>query len=767
MRGRDAVGCRVLEARKPSSPEVGDEPLDGTKSGLWLARVERAEGGVEDRHDPARIAPQAATRLAKWRRAEQIAGAPREHAPDAIARHVGNQHDDRATGGESLLGRALRVGEHVAQGAQGVQLLRGVAKDGEAGHLREHRRGHLEHVDDEFRVQPVAMEQHRPEEVERPLHGIEDRGARTLADVDEAEAFERLERLADGRAVDAELGGEFAFGRELLPWREATVEDGVAQEGGDLVVDAVALDTPERLPCHWLTCLAGGPSNCQLPSRRPRLCANGPPAGRLLRMSRSDRFRPMSTVRTRFAPSPSGYLHIGGARTALFNYLFARHHGGRFVLRVEDTDRERSTQQSIDAIVDALRWLELEWDEGPYFQSARLALHREQVEGMLQRDAAYRCYCPAEQLDAKRQAARADGRTPVYDRTCRTLRSAPGDRPFTVRFKAPVDGTTVVPDLIKGHVRFQNDALDDIILLRSDGTPTYNLSAVVDDALMAITHIIRGEDHLSNTPKQIQLYQALNFPLPRFAHVPLILGPDRARLSKRHGATSVTAYRDMGYLPAGVVNYLARLGWSYGDQEVFTRAELIEKFTLGNVGTAAGVYNPEKAEWCNAAHLRALPPAELARVTRPYIEAAGFAVPPDDALETLVTLLRERASTLVELVESGRFFLAPDLAIDEAAVAKHLQPGIYEPLRELAERLTTLEEWTEEALHIIFRDVTEKFAIKLGKLAQPVRVAVTGTDKSPGIFEVLALLGRERSTARLEAALERLRAGVTSGGANF
>lgn len=462
----------------------------------------------------------------------------------------------------------------------------------------------------------------------------------------------------------------------------------------------------------------------------------------------------MSTVRTRFAPSPTGYLHIGGARTALFNYLYARHHGGTFVLRIEDTDRERSTQPSIDAILDAMTWLGLEWDEGPFYQTELVAVHREHVDRMLSAGNAYRCTCTAEELEAKRETARAAGRNPVYDRTCRDRKDVPAGIPFTVRLRAPIDGTTVVPDLIRGNVEFRNTELDDIILLRSDGTPTYNLGVVVDDALMRITHIIRGEDHLSNTPKQIQIYRALGFNEPKFAHIPLILGTDRARLSKRHGATSVMAYRDMGYLPDGLVNYLARLGWSHGDQEIFTRAELVEKFSLDSVGAAAGVYNPEKAEWVNGCHLKLMSPAALAEAIVPYITAAGLPLPerqPD--LEMLVGLLRERANTFVEMVEAGRFFLGDGITLDPDAAGKHLLPAIHPPLQSLRDRLAALPEWSESTVQQAFIAVTEEFALKLGKVAQPVRVAMTGGTASPGIFEVLVLLGRERSLARLDHAL--------------
>src|SRR5713226_507273 len=306
----------------------------------------------------------------------------------------------------------------------------------------------------------------------------------------------------------------------------------------------------------------------------------------------------MTQVRTRFAPSPTGYLHIGGARTALFNYLFARHHGGKFILRIEDTDRERSTPEAIKAILDAMTWLQLEWDEGPFYQTQRYSFYKEKIRQLLAEGNAYPCTCTPAELDAKRQLAQKEKRKPAYDGTCRPaegiIPDLPTGKPYTIRFRSPREGTTVVEDAVKGNIVFDNRELDDLIIARSDGTPTYNFCVVVDDIDMAITHIIRGDDHLANTPRQIQLYQALGRPLPKFAHVPLILGTDKARLSKRHGATSVTAYRDMGYFSEAVVNYLVRLAWSYGDQEIFSREELIEKFTLENVGKSAGVFNPEK-----------------------------------------------------------------------------------------------------------------------------------------------------------------------------
>ncbi len=468
----------------------------------------------------------------------------------------------------------------------------------------------------------------------------------------------------------------------------------------------------------------------------------------------------MSSVRVRFAPSPTGYLHIGGARTALFNHLFARHHGGTFILRIEDTDRERSTQESIQAILDALTWLGLDWDEGPFFQSQRADLYREHAERLQREGKAYRCYCTPEELETKRQAAMKVGRKPMYDRTCRNRTAPNAGRPFTLRFKAALDGDTVVADLVKGHVVFQNRELDDLILVRSDGTPTYNFCAVVDDALMAITHNIRGEDHLVNTPKQLQLYRALGYSEPAFAHIPLILGTDRTRLSKRHGATSVMAYRDMGYLPDALVNYLARLGWSHGDQEIFTRAELIEKFAIEDVGKSAGVYNAEKAEWLNFQYLKALPPAELAQAVKPYITAKGYAVPGDDQwLARMVATLRERAKTLVELVNLGQFYLRPTISIDAAAARKLLKPDILDPLRALRAQLVEVVQWNADTIHGSFEVVTGRFKLSLGQIAQPVRVAITGGTSSPGIFEVLDVLGKQRTIERLDRAIELIAGG--------
>jgi glutamyl-tRNA synthetase len=463
----------------------------------------------------------------------------------------------------------------------------------------------------------------------------------------------------------------------------------------------------------------------------------------------------MATVRTRFAPSPSGYLHIGGARTALFNYLFARHSGGMFVLRVEDTDRQRSTAASLDAILDSLRWLGLDWDEGPLYQSQRGELYRAHAERLLAEGHAYRCYCSPAELAHQREAAQAAGRRPMYDRRCRVRAMPPApDAPFTIRFKTPLAGETVVLDALRGYVVFQNTEMDDLIIVRSDGSPTYNFCVVVDDATMAITHNIRGEDHLPNTPKQVLIYQAFGYPPPLFAHVPLVLGLDRARLSKRHGATSVLSYRDAGYLPQALNNYLVRLGWSHGDQEIFTHAELIEAFSLDALGSSAGVFNPEKLEWVNAQHLKRTPCTELAQLVKPFIAAHGWTVRGDDEwLARLVATLQERAKTLVELVELATYYFVDEVAIDPAAAAKHLANANPDAVRDLRTALAALPVWTTAALQAAFESVLGRYQLPLGKLAQPVRVALTGGAVSPGIFEVAEVLGRERVLARLDRAL--------------
>jgi glutamyl-tRNA synthetase len=460
----------------------------------------------------------------------------------------------------------------------------------------------------------------------------------------------------------------------------------------------------------------------------------------------------MNATRTRFAPSPTGYLHVGGARTALFNWLHARHTQGKFILRIEDTDQVRSTEASVQAIFDALRWLQIDWDEGPFYQSRRMDVYAEYLQKLVAAGHAYYCTCTPEQIDAMREKAKAAGAKPRYDGTCRErqLGAQPG---AVLRFKAPLTGQTVIEDRIKGRIVFANDELDDFVVQRSDGTPTYNFAVVVDDITMGITTIIRGDDHVMNTPKQILLYQALGAPLPVFAHVPMVLGHDRTRLSKRHGATSVTAYQEMGLLPDAFINYLARLGWSHGDQEFFTRSDLIDKFSLENVGKSAGIFDPVKLQALNADHIQAARPLEIAAHLKPFLQARGVTADDDAYLEALVPTLQPRSKTLAEMAEQAGFYFSDPVQLDEAAAKKFLKGNILEPLKQLRTRLAALDDYSQENLEQIFLGLMEAFELKLGKIAQPVRVALTGTSVSPGIFEIITVLGRQRVVSRLQAAI--------------
>ncbi|MBW2056395.1 MAG: glutamate--tRNA ligase [Deltaproteobacteria bacterium] len=471
-------------------------------------------------------------------------------------------------------------------------------------------------------------------------------------------------------------------------------------------------------------------------------------------------------VRTRFPPSPTGYLHIGGARTALFNWLFARHYGGKFILRVEDTDVARSTSESVEGILESMRWLGLDWDEGPYFQSQRLHIYRDHVQRLLDHGKAYRCFCSPEELERKRKQAIKEKRQPKYDGTCRDLKPPFPDRPYAVRFRSPQEGKTAFFDLIKGEIVFENSELDDLIILRSDGMPTYNLAVVVDDATMGVTHVIRGDDHVNNTPRQILLFRAFDFPVPEFAHVPMILGPDKTRLSKRHGAQSVLAYRDMGYLPQGLMNYLVRLGWSYGDQEFFTVEEMIEKFTLDNVGTSPGMFDPEKLRAINGDHIKASRPEEIARLLIPYIRAKGYAVEEGERLTRIVEALKERAKTLVEMADQAEFWFQEKVEYEEKAAAKFLRPEALPALERLAEEIRSMENLDEQTLETMFRKLAEKMGVRLVKVAQPVRVALTGRSASPGLFEVMDILGKQKVLERLASAMEYIRGGEGSHGSS-
>jgi glutamyl-tRNA synthetase len=461
-------------------------------------------------------------------------------------------------------------------------------------------------------------------------------------------------------------------------------------------------------------------------------------------------------VRVRFAPSPTGHLHVGGARTALFNWLFARKHRGVFILRIEDTDRSRSTEEYTAAILDALRWLGLYWDEGPptpgYRQTERVEIYRSHAERLLAEGKAYRCACPPEELEADRKAAQARGETFRYSGRCRNA-NIPAHVPHALRLLIPPTGKTTVRDLIHGEVVFDHAQLDDWILVRTDGTPTYNFCVVVDDVSMKITHVIRGNDHLSNTPKQILCYQALGYPVPDFAHIPMILGPDRSRLSKRHGATSVLAFRDAGILPEAMVNYLARLGWSHGDQEIFSRADLIRHFDLAHVGSAGAVFDPAKLEWLSNYWMKQAPSDRLAGDLVPFLDRAGLPVPEDRAwLARVVDTLKERAKTLVEMAELGRFYFTAPREYDPRSAETLFTPEALPRLRLLIGRLDAQDPFDAPALEHLYRGLAQELGLKLVDLAQLTRLAVTGRTVSPPIFQVIALLGKPETLARLRAA---------------
>lgn len=466
----------------------------------------------------------------------------------------------------------------------------------------------------------------------------------------------------------------------------------------------------------------------------------------------------MTPVRVRFAPSPTGFLHIGGVRTALFNWLFARQQNGVFILRIEDTDQSRSTDESIQAIIEGMKWVGLDWDEGPYRQTERMELYRSHARQLLESGKAYWCICQAEELEARRKEAEAKGLSPRYDGRCRTLNITDPSGDAALRFKAPQEGHTVIDDLIKGKVVFDNAVLDDLIILRSNGYPTYNFSVVVDDALMHITHVVRGDDHLTNTPRQVPIFEALGFPVPRFGHLPMILGSDKSRLSKRHGATSIMAYKEMGYLPEAMVNYLVRLGWSHGDQELFTREELIQKFSWKNVQTSPAVFNPDKLLWLNAEYIKTSPPSRVAQALVPLLDGAGLQdevrAVSADWLAQVVVLVKERAKTLLEMVDWVRPYFGQAVTFDEEAAAKFLTPQIAPVLRKLLERFEALPGFAKQQWEDSFKKFVEEEGLKMGQLAQPVRVALTGRTASPGLFEVMEVLGRERTLFRLQKGIE-------------
>ncbi|MBT8114217.1 MAG: glutamate--tRNA ligase [Arenicella sp.] len=468
---------------------------------------------------------------------------------------------------------------------------------------------------------------------------------------------------------------------------------------------------------------------------------------------------------TRFPPSPTGYLHIGSARTALYSWLHARQHDGTFVLRIEDTDRERSSDESVQAILDGMQWLGLDYDQGPFFQTQRFARYREVIQQLLASNHAYHCQCSRQRLDQMREQQKAEGRKPKYDGRCRELNLDESES-TVVRFKNPLQGDVLIRDMVKGDIVVSNLELDDLVIARADGVPTYNLTVVVDDMDMQITHVIRGDDHINNTPRQINILNALGVTLPQYAHVPMILGADGARMSKRHGAVSVMQYRDQGFLPEALLNYLVRLGWSHGDQELFSMQELMSLFRIEDVSRSASTFNPDKLMWVNQETIRALSPAELLDKSRWHFEQAGIEVPVEQRSSEIIGLVQERCKTLVDVVAQSRFFFTSVHGYDETAVAKHIRPGSVDLLSELTARLDNLKAWQAEDIHAVLQQVVQQHEVGFAKVAQPVRIAVTGNTISPAIDQTLQLLGKDICLRRLNRAISVFEQSVAPQGTN-
>ena len=455
---------------------------------------------------------------------------------------------------------------------------------------------------------------------------------------------------------------------------------------------------------------------------------------------------------TRFPPSPTGYLHIGGARTALYSWLHARQNDGRFVLRIEDTDLERSTQESVQAILDGMEWLGLDYDEGPHYQTQRFGRYKEVIDGLLSQGQAYHCQCSKERLDEVREQQKSAGLKPKYDGRCRELGLSDADN-TVVRFKNPVDGDVVIKDVVKGNIVISNHELDDLVIARPDGVPTYNLTVVVDDMDMGITHVIRGDDHINNTPRQINILQALGAELPLYGHVPMILGEDGARMSKRHGAVGVMQYRDDGFLPEALLNYLVRLGWSHGDQELFTMDELLSLFKVEDVSRSPSTFNPEKLLWVNQEKIKALTSAQLIEKSKWHFQQSGIELEKTEYNESVIGLIQERCKTLLDVVDQSRFFFADVDEYDPAAMKKWIKTASPDLLEKLIEKLEALDEWSADMIQAQVQAVVDENEVGFAKVAQPVRIAVTGSTMSPSIDQTLTLLGREQSMARLIAGL--------------
>lgn len=459
------------------------------------------------------------------------------------------------------------------------------------------------------------------------------------------------------------------------------------------------------------------------------------------------------TIVTRFAPSPTGFLHVGGARTALYSWLYAQRTGGEFVLRIEDTDIERSTQEAIDAILEGMEWLGLEWTKGPYYQTKRFDRYEQYIQQLLDENKAYRCYCSAERLEKLRDEQWANGEKPRYDGCCRNLEEYPEDKPHVIRFRNPEEGSVVFQDHVRGEIEISNSELDDLIIARTDGTPTYNFCVVIDDWEMGITHVVRGEDHINNTPRQINILKALNAPVPEYAHVSMILGDDGKKLSKRHGAVSVMQYRDDGYLPQALLNYLVRLGWSHGDQEVFSLEEMKELFSLDGISKSASAFNTEKLNWLNQHYMKSLPATEVAKYLEWHMQDQNIDTSNGPSLETIVDLQGERVKTLKEMAEISRYFFMDYEAFDEKAAKKHLRPVAKEPLSVVKEKLAALETWTAEAIHEQINATAEQLEVGMGKVGMPLRVAVTGAGNSPSLDVTLVHINKAAVLERIDRAL--------------
>ncbi len=464
------------------------------------------------------------------------------------------------------------------------------------------------------------------------------------------------------------------------------------------------------------------------------------------------------TVRTRFAPSPTGYLHIGGARTALFSWLYARKHGGQFVLRIEDTDLERSTTESVDAILEGMTWLGLEYDEGPFFQTDRFDRYKEVIQKLLDEGHAYRCYCSRERLDALREEQMANKQKPRYDGCCRDLDTYPEDKPHVIRFRNPTEGTVVIDDLVRGKIAIQNAELDDLIIARTDGSPTYNLTVVVDDHEMGINYVIRGDDHINNTPRQINILKALGAEIPKYAHVPMILGEDGKRLSKRHGAVSVMQYRDEGYLPEALINYLARLGWSHGDQEIFSLEELIQLFDVKHVNNSASTFNPAKLLWLNQHYIQASTPEHIAHHLSYHLGKLDIDPTTGPDLLEVIKANQARSKTLVEMAENCRIYYKDFDEYNAKSAKKAFKPEAIAALEKMSQKLLHLPGWNRELIHKAMEETVAELEVGFGKVGMPLRLAVTGGAPAPDLDLTIYLIGLEGSLRRIEKAIDFIKA---------